>query len=100
MVKKYPKRLTDEEVLKEHPSLKGRITDFSKDKLLFSDRYGYTKYASLGQIHETQLDKAKVKEAVSPLLKELEKHIGREGTITITKPMCEIIVHRLKELIK
>ena len=46
------------------------------------------------------VSKKKVRKAISPLLVELKKHIGREGGVTITKPMCIIIISRLEELTK
>ncbi len=48
--------------------------------------------------NKTMISFQKVKEAVSPLIKELEKHVVKEGTVEITKEMCGIILHRLKSL--
>ena len=59
----------------------------------------YTK-EMLKQMRKGLIEKSKVEEAFFPLIKQLEKHIGKEGTITITKPMCAIIISRLKELVK
>ena len=75
--------MNQEEFIEEHPSLKGKISDFSKDQLLFSDRHGYTKYASLGQIHKTQLDKSVVNDTLEHwlkldkgLLKKIKEELG------------------------
>ena len=89
-----------QEFLKEHPSLKGMITFTDGYGSGLANEKGYAYEVDLENVHKTQLDKQKVKESISPLIHELEKHIGREGTITITKEMCGIILLKLNNLVR
>jgi transcriptional regulator NrdR family protein len=75
----------EEEFVKEYPGLKGSLTAVLSDKFH-------------NEIRKATIDKQKIKEAISPLINELEKHRNYEGNLTITKEMCEIILQRLKGL--
>lgn len=68
--------VNEEEFLKEHPSLKGRLVDCGDCCAWQYVKDEQGEASLLVDIHKTQIDKAKVKEAFENLLKEWRERGG------------------------
>ncbi|KKM20344.1 hypothetical protein LCGC14_1646440 [marine sediment metagenome] len=73
--------MNEEEFLKEHPSLKGRIiysqrftTTPERNQGYFDSEEDPIPSVEIGKIHKTQLDKQKVKEVIDRIT-----HLSRKG---------------------
>ena len=72
--------VTEEEFLKEHPSLKG---------LFYNHPTEIITWVSIANIHDTQLDKQKVKEAIESIIET--KFVTREDIVNYLKKELELV---------
>ena len=97
------KDIDEEEFIKEHPGLKGRISLTDGYGNGVSNKKGYTYEIDLEDIHETQLDKAKVRGAIDKKITFLE-YILKKDVPDVDKLVNQLGVNvaiiQLKELKK